>query len=189
MKATTSWVWSDILCLRDEFLLLCGGPVVACRLLMDWSGPGAQKFNLKAAYDFFRAGAPCAKKIMVLWEPFALPKYSILVNRCYLCHSEESHSHLFFQCSFMRLLWRDMMLWIGITRRPRNLRRELEWVYSHCKGKELLSRLERTIFVAIIYHGWIERNYRVFRNLERDVPTICKQIQFEIMCRYYGRVM
>ncbi|KAK9689176.1 hypothetical protein RND81_09G041000 [Saponaria officinalis] len=113
-----------------------------------------------------------------------------LVNRCYLCHCEnESHSHLFFQCSFMRLLWRAMMLWVGITRRPRNLRHELEWIYSHCKGKALLSRLERTVFVAIIYHGWIERNYRVFRNLVRDVPTICKQIQFEIMCRYYGRVM
>ncbi|KAK9724205.1 hypothetical protein RND81_05G055400 [Saponaria officinalis] len=210
-KATSSWVWSDILQVRDDLLLLCGDSATAHGLIEGWTVPGINKFCLKAAYDFFRVGAPGAKKIMVLWEPFALPKYSIVgwqayhaklatidnlqkrgfhfANRCYLCYQEEeSHSHLFFLCPFMRLLWRNMMIWIGVTRRPRSLRHELEWIFTHCKGNSLLSRLERTVFIAIIYHGWIERNYRVFRSLERDVHTICNQIQFEIMCRYYGRV-
>ncbi|KAK9669048.1 hypothetical protein RND81_13G105400 [Saponaria officinalis] len=83
MKATASWVWSDILRLRDDFMLLCGGPDAARRLLMDRSVPGSQKFSLGAAYDFFRAGVPCAKKIMVLWEPFALPKYNIVGWQAY----------------------------------------------------------------------------------------------------------
>ncbi|KAK9726401.1 hypothetical protein RND81_05G212800 [Saponaria officinalis] len=110
-KATSSWVWSDILHVRDDLLLLCGDPTTAHSLLMGWTVPGINKFRLKAAYDFFRVGAPGAKKIMVLWEPFALPKYSIVgwqvyhaklatidnlqkcgfhfANRCYLCYQEE----------------------------------------------------------------------------------------------------
>ncbi|KAK9742585.1 hypothetical protein RND81_03G183800 [Saponaria officinalis] len=175
-KLTDPWVWSEVLKLRDEFLLKSGNIAAACSRLVDWTASGGVKFRVGEAYNFFRTHGSCVRRLRVLWESFAPPKYGIVgrqasyaklatidnlhkrgfqfVNRCFLCKgAAESHSHLLFQCSFMQHLWRTMMLWVGVTRRPRNIRHELEWLYSHRKGKGLPLRVERAVFMAIIYHG------------------------------------
>ncbi|KAK9665825.1 hypothetical protein RND81_14G139100 [Saponaria officinalis] len=74
-RTTSPWVWSDVLKIRDDFLRMCGKSDDVHRLIMSWSIPGTQKFRLGAAYDFLRMSVPCAKKLMVRWEPFAPPKY------------------------------------------------------------------------------------------------------------------
>ncbi|KAK9682343.1 hypothetical protein RND81_10G066500 [Saponaria officinalis] len=117
-------------------------------------------------------------------QPLLCRKGFSLVNRCFLCMcAGESHDHLFFKCSSIGEIWRIMMLWVGCTRRPRTLSRELEWMQRHCLGKNVEARLYRMTFVAIIYNGWLERNNRVFRNLERTPITICRKSKFELACR------
>ncbi|KAK9677314.1 hypothetical protein RND81_11G135800 [Saponaria officinalis] len=109
------------------------------------------------------------------------------VNCCFLCKNDvESHEHLFFKCPFIGQLWRIMMLWARCNRRPSSLSRELEWMLRHCSGKCVASRLYRMMFVAVIYHGWMERNNRVFRNMECQPLSICRKIQFELACRLYS---
>ncbi|KAK9707342.1 hypothetical protein RND81_07G190700 [Saponaria officinalis] len=73
----------------------------------------------------------------------------------------------------------------GIITKAEILSRELEWMQRQCLGMNAEARLYRMAFAAIVYHGWLERNNRVFRNLERTPITICRQIQFELVCRLY----
>ncbi|KAK9671497.1 hypothetical protein RND81_12G033900 [Saponaria officinalis] len=204
------WLWKGLLEIRDDLVSKVGSPDQAAALIASWCRctDGAPRFCVQQAYHCLRPRGVRLLKLRGLWEPWAFPKHCVVgwtayhkrlatidmlqrhgfsfVNRSYLCRNAcESHEHLFFKCSYMGELWRIVMLGIGITRRPRSFAWELEWIYRNVMGKDPPSRLYRMAIVGVMYHGWIERNNRVFRGIEREANTVCRQINFELACRFY----
>ncbi|KAK9689587.1 hypothetical protein RND81_09G069300 [Saponaria officinalis] len=214
-KQTDPWVWHEILKVRDEFVGKYGSLDAAISLIGSWgagagTGSLAGKFCTRKAYFFIRQSSPCVQQLKCISEPLALPKHCIVcwtvyhgrlatvdnlqrrgfyfANRCFLSkHDLESHDHLFFKCSYVTEVWRSMWGWLGSTRQPRSFQQEIEWLYIHHRGSNYLARAFKMVFVAIVYHCWIERNNRVFCNTKHDSSYVCKQIQFELPCRRYNR--
>ncbi|KAK9665888.1 hypothetical protein RND81_14G143300 [Saponaria officinalis] len=94
-----------------------------------------------------------------------------LANRCVLClNDNESHEHLFFGCPYMH---------------PWSLSRELEWAYFHCNTKRPIHRTYKAALVATVYHGWRERNARIFCGCSMDGDAIIRSVKFDVCCRIY----
>ncbi|KAK9756441.1 hypothetical protein RND81_01G097700 [Saponaria officinalis] len=212
-KQTDPWVWHEILKVQDEFVGKTGSLDAVISLLRS-SGAGtgslAGKFCTRKAYSFLRQRSPRVQHLECIWEPLALPKHSLVcwtafhgrlatvdnlqqrgfcfANRCFLCkHDFESIDHLFFNCAYVNEVWRGVWGSLGSTRRSRSFHQEVEWLHLHHRGSNPLARVFKMVFVAIVYHCWIERNARVFCNSEHDSSYVYKQILFELACRCYIR--
>ncbi|KAI8550507.1 hypothetical protein RHMOL_Rhmol06G0112400 [Rhododendron molle] len=66
----------------------------------------------------------------------------------------ESHSHLFFDCHFSSLVWKQVFTRNGIARPVEPLAQELNWAVHHRKGKNLRDSLYNLSLAASIYTLW-----------------------------------
>ncbi|XP_019265216.1 PREDICTED: uncharacterized protein LOC109242809 [Nicotiana attenuata] len=100
-----------------------------------------------------------------LYTKYTLNSWGIQVSpNCPLCEQElECHKHLFFACPFSVDVWRRLLAWLGITRRPGSWDEELKWAMDHVKGKGSKTMIYRMSITGAVYHLWLERNRRVFQ--------------------------
>ena len=93
---------------------------------------------------------------------------------------EDSHDHLFFQCKYSNEVW------TAISRMARINNKAATWngyvsimstIHNH---NSIWSIIKKLCFAAAVYYLWQERNYRIFRQEERDYKTLVKIIQDEI---------
>ncbi|XP_074278083.1 uncharacterized protein LOC141601688 [Silene latifolia] len=168
------------------------------------------KFTLTTAYDGVRAPGTIYNWAKALTHPIIIPahwvttslaaemklatsdniirKGLILVNRCSLCkNNSETHSHLFFHCSYSKLLWEALLSWISIMRPAMDLQREIRWSQSrrhrrHWKYSWYVSSL--TVAINQIWH---ERNLRIFTGQERPVSILLQTIKYTVGIRMIAR--
>ncbi|XP_074264160.1 uncharacterized protein LOC141586742 [Silene latifolia] len=111
-----------------------------------------------------------------------------LVNRCYLClAAAEEGPHLFFLCSFSRAVYQNILLWLGVTRRPFCLHQELLKL-SRYRGKGWRKKRARCSLAAMVYCLWQERNWRIFRGVSRTIEQVVYQIKYYVSIRLYANI-
>ncbi|XP_074266130.1 uncharacterized protein LOC141588596 [Silene latifolia] len=166
------WIWRVMVqadSVRDSLVQLAGGITEAQALIAKCVVGGFFQAKLPTIDCLARRGLP-------------------LVNWCILCkHTEESHSHLFFQCDFSAGLWYKILHWLKIRGRTDNFWTELEWCRSRKTRKHWKMGLLRCCLATTVYMIWQERNMRIFRDRDTDVGVILRQLQYAISAKIFSK--
>ncbi|KAI8551744.1 hypothetical protein RHMOL_Rhmol06G0210100 [Rhododendron molle] len=100
-----------------------------------------------------------------------------VVNSCLLCSTNlESHSHLFFQCSFSSTLWYGAWNKVSVSGISNNLDDIVAWFNLNVQGKSSRSLLMRSILAAAVYLIWRERNLRFSQGKTLHVELLALQL-------------
>ncbi|XP_058195059.1 uncharacterized protein LOC131311586 [Rhododendron vialii] len=117
-----------------------------------------------------------------------LLKWSVVDNAtCVLCRNGalESHNHLFFDCTFSRAVWKEILQRIHIHRGPLMWEDEKKWFLLHSKGKTIRESILKLSLDATVYGVWCERNMMIFQQkmMEADLlgSKICNNIRDAMM--------
>ncbi|GAV85039.1 hypothetical protein CFOL_v3_28479, partial [Cephalotus follicularis] len=97
---------------------------------------------------------------------------------CYFGYgNEEDQEHLWFQCPYSREVWNKCLINCNVVRTILPLDQEISWDQNHMKGKGFHIWIRRLALNATVYHLWLERNRRVFRNDYKPKENIIKAIR------------
>ncbi|KAG5525159.1 hypothetical protein RHGRI_031740 [Rhododendron griersonianum] len=100
---------------------------------------------------------------------------------CVLCQGGfESHSHLFFECSFTSIIWEVVKAKCGFVLPSRDLMDEIHWGLTHCKDCSIQSRLFKLCLAASVYYIWKERNGRIFQQIGYESTSVVRLILEEV---------
>ncbi|XP_074298997.1 uncharacterized protein LOC141629992 [Silene latifolia] len=106
-----------------------------------------------------------------------------MVNRCSLCEiALEDHAHLFFNCSFSKDVWQQLLQWMGMHRAGSCLLAELEQANFQSKHNWRMAWF-CTSLAAAVYQIWNERNSRLFRGRKVAVTEIVSRVKFLVSTR------
>ncbi|KAJ9535488.1 hypothetical protein OSB04_un001387 [Centaurea solstitialis] len=155
-------------------------------------------FSVQRAYQAFVGQYPMVTWANSVWFKGHIPKHSFCLwtaclfrlptqdriaewkhdppdLRCSLCGIvRDSHNHLFFECTFSRQIWLQVMA-------------KLDWNGFPCSWDAIMAilsdsvvaprQLERRLALAAsIYVVWCERNRRLFSNDSKPIPYLVKLI-------------
>ncbi|XP_019248423.1 PREDICTED: uncharacterized protein LOC109227679 [Nicotiana attenuata] len=165
------------------------------------------KFSIKAAYLSFQPQYPknqwknltmearqISRHQFILWLAIKqrlatvdrLERWEIHVPKeCVLCSTgtTETLAHLFFECKYARDIWCSLLKWMNENRAPKTWSEEVSWMTKRCKGSKAKSQVLAWLFVATVYHVWIERNARRFQNEKRESHQRLKEISLQLHIR------
>ncbi|KAJ9536674.1 hypothetical protein OSB04_un000147 [Centaurea solstitialis] len=101
---------------------------------------------------------------------------------CSLCNLQmDSHNHLFFQCTFSRQVWVQVLA-------------KINWIDVPCSWDALVDMLsdagsrpkllvQKLTIAAAVYHVWCERNRRLFQGSSMPIPKLVHTIHSEVLDR------
>jgi len=180
--------------MRDALINTCGSTDSAVRLINSWYNGTVS--DMKAAYDFFREKRPNRFWAKIIWQPFLVPKHSLvlwlavrtrLLTRdrlpfletnpaCPFCNLEaESARHLFFLCPFTATVWAHVKAWIGISRAMTTLSSAIKWLSKEARGPSWINKVKKIAFSSTVYFIWTARNSFIFDNVHPSVEgLVCK---------------
>ncbi|XP_062118666.1 uncharacterized protein LOC133832321 [Humulus lupulus] len=141
----------------------------------------------------------------VVWCSLAVPKHRFIFwqatlghlltrDKLQLCHLQltsalcpvceevqESHSHLFFACSFSHQLRSRMESWLGRDSWPRRYEDWHSWMMGKPKG--LLQRVAAASLAAAVYLIWRNRNKCLFDLSSWSIDYVMQQIRYSVKVR------
>ncbi|KAJ9564713.1 hypothetical protein OSB04_000679 [Centaurea solstitialis] len=115
-------------------------------------------------------------------------------QKCIFClNYNESHSHIFVDCSYAKEVWLNML---GISRMGFLFRNEGDLVFGwpdlvsnmngiSC-GKSCWGLLQRWVLGAVVYYIWQERNARLFQGKVRNAEGLCNIIKSCVKLKMMG---
>ncbi|XP_071729197.1 uncharacterized protein [Rutidosis leptorrhynchoides] len=125
-------------------------------------------FSTKQAWVDLRDNFPLDK--LAKWYPNK--QFS-----CVFCGKQmDSHVHLFFKCEYSHRIWavlKQKILFRGIGN---DLQTVILNIAKYPGLKNIWNVINRVLIAVVVYHIWIERNKRVFRNSRRSSDDICNQV-------------
>ena len=171
-----------------------------------WIPNGRMGFSSYSAWDLIRPRNPPVCWYKLVWSNSAIPKMSFILwlavrNRlitldrmqsfaahlgvgCILCRtSPESHSHLFFACPYSSRVWSATLSFAGELWQPMPWNDFVAWAALNWKGKSMKFLICRLCLAATVYHLWMERNNRKFRNQFKDPTSVTHLILQTVWCR------
>lgn len=92
---------------------------------------------------------------------------------CVLCsNGEESHEHLFFECSFSGGIW-DYLAAKFLPNPPSLLSAASSWILHHnLPQNSKIITIIKLILQSAVYHIWKERNSRIFTAVESTIAAL-----------------
>ncbi|XP_020261656.1 uncharacterized protein LOC109837719 [Asparagus officinalis] len=201
-KRSDSWLWRQLLKMRDKAIVFCGGVGKLKELII--SCCQGSKIKLSALYE---ALAPAASKVQwykTIWDDLSIPKHSFIhwlavqnklltqdrlmkrgiisINSCSLCTGSclETRDHLFFECTFSCNVWNHIMEWLKFDWRSTNWQLLQVWYNARLRGKGAKQRIKRLALNATIYSIWRERNLRLFQQQNRNEDQLVRVIKIDI---------
>ncbi|GJW00473.1 RNA-directed DNA polymerase, eukaryota, reverse transcriptase zinc-binding domain protein [Tanacetum coccineum] len=101
-----------------------------------------------------------------------------VILKCPLCLGcEDSHEHLFFQCSYSFQIW-DKLQVKGMLKGSNNsLQMAVHSIAAKPFKNSIKGVLQRLMVSAVVYHVWKERNLRIFQNEARTVEVLITYIE------------
>lgn len=99
-------------------------------------------------------------------------------NTCCICGSiDETHSHVFFECSYSKQVMIHILNWIGVTYRQRTLPQWLMWIRRCFKGAKTRRGISITSIHVVAYHVWIVRNIAYWQQHVNSIHNTVNSIQ------------
>ncbi|XP_019248825.1 PREDICTED: uncharacterized protein LOC109228104 [Nicotiana attenuata] len=149
------------------------------------------------ALMFHNEGRP--KAIFTMWMQCherlmttdRLANWGVQVNtRCCLCDgADESHDHLFGECSFTKAVWGKLMQWIQSQMNPMySYAQMITWIVTQAKGKSCRAKILKMVHAEHIHGIWRERNNRIFEKTMRTTDQIAREIACVCNIRVQGEM-
>ena len=99
-------------------------------------------------------------------------------NRCSFClRNNEDHNHLFFECSYTKVLWWNVYDRCDIPRMTRSLDKWIRWATITWHGKSFVNFSRKLGFAATVYCIWQEQNARSFADVSKTSNLVFDQIE------------
>ncbi|XP_058784045.1 uncharacterized protein LOC131658808 [Vicia villosa] len=91
-------------------------------------------------------------------------RFNLLTEaNCDLCrNSEESRSHLYFECPSNSEIWKQVLQWLQYDHQPLPWQGELQWIMQEIARKGSKAKLLKMAFTETLYVLWIRRNNVIF---------------------------
>lgn len=108
-----------------------------------------------------------------------LAKWGIQVNTmCCLCNgTNETHTHLFGECSFAKAVWGRLIQWLQIqVNTNHDYAQKMAWITAKAKGKSCAARLLKMVYAEYVYGLWRERNSRIFEGTSRTTEQVAREM-------------
>ncbi|KAJ9536695.1 LOW QUALITY PROTEIN: hypothetical protein OSB04_un000168, partial [Centaurea solstitialis] len=101
---------------------------------------------------------------------------------CRLCGiANESHDHLFFECSFSRQVWIQVMDKVALRGFPCSWTPIIDALSDQSTRPNVLEH--SLVLAATVYTVWCERNQRIFRDISKPVPHLVQLIMTAVLDR------
>ncbi|XP_019251098.1 PREDICTED: uncharacterized protein LOC109230014 [Nicotiana attenuata] len=109
-------------------------------------------------------------------------------TRCCLCNeADESHTHLFCECSFTKAVRGRLMQWLRIQVSPNHTYTQMmAWITTQAKGKSCAARVMKMVYAEHIYGIWRERNSRIFEEISRTTEQVAREVACVCNARAQG---
>lgn len=105
---------------------------------------------------------------------------------CTFCKRHtESISHLFFRCTFVSSIWRQIRTWLNINRDMGTLLSAIKWIKKYHGGALIKSKAILLAFAAMVYTIWTTRNTFIFAGKPLDADYITLSIKFHVYTVLY----
>ncbi|MFS7917031.1 putative reverse transcriptase zinc-binding domain-containing protein [Helianthus anomalus] len=107
--------------------------------------------------------------------------------RCSLCKStQDSHSHLFFECQFSRKIWDNLKSVTKIGSNEFSWALVVNYMCSLPGTNSVWSIINRLTLGAAVYYIWQERNLRVHESRSRSADEVLNLIKETVRLRLMG---
>ncbi|GAV89881.1 zf-RVT domain-containing protein [Cephalotus follicularis] len=103
------------------------------------------------------------------------------------CGENESTEHLFFACPFTQQIWMQILNMCNVKRQIAPWSDEIQWMIDHSRGNKFPQTLRKLAFAATIYHVWMERNRRCFKNNFLNPDHIIHKIQGHVAAKLWSQ--
>ncbi|GAV85464.1 zf-RVT domain-containing protein [Cephalotus follicularis] len=103
------------------------------------------------------------------------------------CGETEIVEHIFFQCPYSTKVWREVLDMCNIARPILPWADEVQWMSTHAKGNAFQYTVRKLAFAAPIYHLWIERNRRCFKNHFLPYQEIVRMVRHDVSGKLASR--
>ncbi|XP_020266679.1 uncharacterized protein LOC109842189 [Asparagus officinalis] len=172
-KRGDSWMCKQLLKARDKAVELSG----SIDNLKHIINSSSNSSKIKIA-EIYRALSPAANLV-----PWLLRKGIVNANQCKMCAGAclESRDHLFFECSFSKEVWYQIMDWLQFKWRSCSWNSLLNWYCTKLIKKGIKQNIKRSAMSATIYHLWCERNRRIFQLKIQSGESLVKRIKVDIL--------
>ncbi|XP_019235475.1 PREDICTED: uncharacterized protein LOC109215818 [Nicotiana attenuata] len=112
-----------------------------------------------------------------------MAKWGIQVPmNCVLCNAdtEETHTHLFFECDYSRKMWSSFLRWIGDNRQVGTWEEEIERLTTKQCNSRAHAEVLGWLLAATVYHVWNERNARRFQEQQQECASRLREITIQL---------
>ncbi|GAV87873.1 zf-RVT domain-containing protein [Cephalotus follicularis] len=174
-----------------------------------WGSVG-QPFLTKKAWELVRESAPPVRWVNLVWHSSRISKHAfclwlailgahrtrdklltlgLIHSACCLfnCGENESEHHLFFECPYTRQIWSMVLSKCNIRRSVLTWPQEIQWMTDHTRGNKFPKVLRKLALAATVYHVWMERNRRAFKNSFLPPTAIVFKIQCDVASKMVGK--
>ena len=164
-----------------------------------WKYQG-RKYSVATVWNDIRPRQNEVEWQRLVWSSLTIPRHGLIVwmalldrlptlNRlatwgyqvdgmCRLCQSQmETRDHLFFGCSFTKIIWESVLKLCNQRRDVGSWTEELNWAVKRTQGRTLVSLILRIAWRACIYLTWKGRNQRLYKNRRASPELIVKNIK------------
>ncbi|XP_071705122.1 uncharacterized protein [Rutidosis leptorrhynchoides] len=203
-----SWGWKYLLDLRDKVKHHFGSVYVNGRIKWVWITNDGKSvpFSTHQVWKDLRVNRAKVSWWHVIWYKGFDPKHAFLLwlavldrlntqermakwlpNKqfsCVFCGKEkDSIKHLFFMCEFSLQVWSELKKKLLFRGLPDKLNDIVHDLAKYPNSKSIWNVINRMVIAACVYLLWQERNYRLFKKIERDADTVCKAVQDFVQCK------
>ncbi|KAJ9536540.1 hypothetical protein OSB04_un000292, partial [Centaurea solstitialis] len=172
---------------------------------MRWHGTTDEDLTVQGVYRAYDGEHPTVLWTKAVWFKGHIPKHSFCLwlaclrrlptqdrimewkheppdLRCSLCGLEmDSHNHLFFECTFSRQVWLQVM-------------EKCQWIDFPCSWNAIIDALSDgatrpkqlahlLTLASAVYHIWCERNRRLFEGNAKPIPQLVHNIYTGVLDR------
>jgi len=118
-----------------------------------------------------------------------LQRWNITTDtNCVLCdNSTETHHHLFFKCNYSNQIATKCFQMYGGQLRDNNMNQLLDYLVSQWHAKYMEPDKDSSVFTALIWWIWKERNFRLFQSKSRSIEEVSKLIHHDAEVKLKSR--
>ncbi|GJY65058.1 hypothetical protein Tco_0466518 [Tanacetum coccineum] len=182
---TWSWPQSWLLKAPDLGLITCPALVSLVAHLWQWRDRNGNisSFSVAKAWEAIRSrvmrhGLKTHDK-MRQWDVGGDTDLNLL--RCVLCDNcPDSHTHLFFECTFSEKVWSYVRDLAGMDLIPPVLQDIILYLLPMGNKRTAKSVFGKLILAASAYFIWMEQNNKTFKNTRRTPEEICDLIMVTV---------
>ncbi|GKC32155.1 RNA-directed DNA polymerase, eukaryota, reverse transcriptase zinc-binding domain protein [Tanacetum coccineum] len=147
---------------------------------------GKEKFfSMNEDWKGIRRNAPKVIWYKHVWFSLCVPRHSFILwmalkgklktqdniqdMACPFCKScKDSHSHLFFACSYSKRLWERLKVMACLDNVSNVWGELVSGIVNKAANDGIWNIIQRLVFGAAVYFIWQERNFRLFNKWERS---------------------